>query len=183
MHNFFYAEQIESKPRREGYLGACYRSLCWNWRLSLGLKLAGIDVVASYEWWQPAIDTHNGNLGDNVVSRYPQTGTIRPSHGYRLGRRKPSLYRVLVPKPRVQWELGRAPRPGAVPGSRRAREAPPLGLRGMSHASPTCSPSGSVPRTTRCTASKTWLQIKIVDSRITAHRSRGAALHRRQCAL
>lgn len=28
---------------------------------SLGLKLAGFDVVASYEWWQPAIDTHNGN--------------------------------------------------------------------------------------------------------------------------
>ncbi|HEY5712951.1 MAG TPA: DNA (cytosine-5-)-methyltransferase, partial [Allosphingosinicella sp.] len=30
---------------------------------SLGLKLAGVDVVASYEWWQPAIDTHNANLG------------------------------------------------------------------------------------------------------------------------
>ena len=28
---------------------------------SLGLKLAGIEVVKSYEWWQPAIDTHNGN--------------------------------------------------------------------------------------------------------------------------
>lgn len=28
---------------------------------SLGLRLAGVDVVASYEWWQPAIDTHNGN--------------------------------------------------------------------------------------------------------------------------
>lgn len=31
---------------------------------SLGLRLAGVEVVASYEWWQPAIDTHNGNLGD-----------------------------------------------------------------------------------------------------------------------
>lgn len=30
---------------------------------SLGLRLAGIEVVASYEWWQPAIDTHNGNHG------------------------------------------------------------------------------------------------------------------------
>lgn len=30
---------------------------------SLGLKLAGIEVVTSYEWWQPAIDTHNANLG------------------------------------------------------------------------------------------------------------------------
>jgi DNA (cytosine-5)-methyltransferase 1 len=30
---------------------------------SLGLKLAGVEVVASYEWWQPAIDTHNGNQG------------------------------------------------------------------------------------------------------------------------
>ncbi len=30
---------------------------------SLGLRLAGVDVVASYEWWQPAIDTHNGNHG------------------------------------------------------------------------------------------------------------------------
>ena len=28
---------------------------------SLGLKLAGVKVVGSYEWWQPAIDTHNGN--------------------------------------------------------------------------------------------------------------------------
>lgn len=33
---------------------------------SLGLRLAGIDVVASYEWWQPAIDTHNGNLGGSL---------------------------------------------------------------------------------------------------------------------
>lgn len=30
---------------------------------SLGLRLAGIEVVASFEWWQPAIDTHNGNHG------------------------------------------------------------------------------------------------------------------------
>lgn len=30
---------------------------------SLGLRLAGVEVVASYEWWQPAIDTHNKNLG------------------------------------------------------------------------------------------------------------------------
>ncbi|HEY4201697.1 MAG TPA: DNA cytosine methyltransferase [Devosiaceae bacterium] len=30
---------------------------------SLGLKLAGIEVVASYEWWLPAVDTHNGNFG------------------------------------------------------------------------------------------------------------------------
>ena len=28
---------------------------------SLGLRLAGVEVVKSYEWWQPAIDTHNGN--------------------------------------------------------------------------------------------------------------------------
>lgn len=28
---------------------------------TLGLKLAGIDVVRSYEWWQPALDTHNNN--------------------------------------------------------------------------------------------------------------------------
>jgi DNA (cytosine-5)-methyltransferase 1 len=34
---------------------------------SLGLRLAGIDVVASYEWWQPAIDTHNGNHGGNLA--------------------------------------------------------------------------------------------------------------------
>ncbi|MDO9607434.1 MAG: DNA cytosine methyltransferase [Brevundimonas sp.] len=30
---------------------------------SLGLRLAGVEVVASYEWWQPAVDTHNGNHG------------------------------------------------------------------------------------------------------------------------
>lgn len=35
---------------------------------SLGLKLAGVEVVGSYEWWQPAIDTHNGNLGSNLES-------------------------------------------------------------------------------------------------------------------
>lgn len=29
----------------------------------LGLKLAGVELVASYEWWKPAIATHNGNLG------------------------------------------------------------------------------------------------------------------------
>lgn len=33
---------------------------------SLGLRLAGVEVVASYEWWQPAVDTHNGNLGGDV---------------------------------------------------------------------------------------------------------------------
>lgn len=33
---------------------------------SLGLNLAGIDVVASFEWWQPAIDTHNRNHGGNL---------------------------------------------------------------------------------------------------------------------
>ncbi len=33
---------------------------------SLGLRLAGVEVVNSYEWWQPAIDTHNGNLGGHL---------------------------------------------------------------------------------------------------------------------
>ena len=33
---------------------------------SLGLRLAGVEVVASYEWWQPAIDTHNGNHDGNL---------------------------------------------------------------------------------------------------------------------
>lgn len=33
---------------------------------SLGLKLAGVDVVSSYEWWKPAIDTHNGNHGTKL---------------------------------------------------------------------------------------------------------------------
>jgi len=33
---------------------------------SLGLRLAGVEVVASYEWWQPAIDTHNGNHGGDI---------------------------------------------------------------------------------------------------------------------
>lgn len=35
---------------------------------SLGLRLAGAEVVASYEWWQPAIDTHNGNHGGDLES-------------------------------------------------------------------------------------------------------------------
>ena len=33
---------------------------------SLGLRLAGVEVVASYEWWQPAVDTHNGNHGGTL---------------------------------------------------------------------------------------------------------------------
>lgn len=33
---------------------------------SLGLGLAGIDVVASYEWWDRAADTHRNNLGSAV---------------------------------------------------------------------------------------------------------------------
>lgn len=36
---------------------------------SLGLRLAGVEVVASYEWWQPAVDTHNGN----------HDGTLKPT--------------------------------------------------------------------------------------------------------
>ncbi|WP_119257801.1 DNA cytosine methyltransferase [Shinella zoogloeoides] len=32
----------------------------------LGLRLAGADLVASYERWKPAIDTHNGNLGGDI---------------------------------------------------------------------------------------------------------------------
>ncbi|WP_157632654.1 DNA cytosine methyltransferase [Hoeflea sp. 108] len=35
---------------------------------SLGLRLAGVDVVASYEWWQPAIDTHNSNHAGDLRS-------------------------------------------------------------------------------------------------------------------
>lgn len=34
---------------------------------SLGLRLAGVDVVKSYEWWQAAVDTHNGNHGGALV--------------------------------------------------------------------------------------------------------------------
>ena len=30
---------------------------------SLGLKLHGIDVIHSYEWWNQAVDTANKNLG------------------------------------------------------------------------------------------------------------------------
>lgn len=37
---------------------------------SLGLRLSGIEVVGSYEWWQPAVDTHNKN----------HRGTIRPTN-------------------------------------------------------------------------------------------------------
>ena len=37
-----------------------------GWKL--GLKMAGIDVVKSYEWWQPAIDTANKNFGSSDTS-------------------------------------------------------------------------------------------------------------------
>ncbi|RWA93338.1 MAG: DNA (cytosine-5-)-methyltransferase [Mesorhizobium sp.] len=33
---------------------------------SLGLRMAGVDVVASYEWWPTAVDTHNGNHGGTL---------------------------------------------------------------------------------------------------------------------
>jgi DNA (cytosine-5)-methyltransferase 1 len=32
----------------------------------LGLRLAGVEIVESYEIWKPAIATHNGNLGGDV---------------------------------------------------------------------------------------------------------------------
>lgn len=32
---------------------------------SLGLRLAGVEIVASYEWWKPAIATHAANHGEN----------------------------------------------------------------------------------------------------------------------
>jgi DNA (cytosine-5)-methyltransferase 1 len=35
---------------------------------SLGLGLAGIQVVQSYEWWLPAIDTHNRNHGGTATA-------------------------------------------------------------------------------------------------------------------
>ena len=33
---------------------------------TLGLKMAGIKVIASYEWWDNAIETHNRNFGTKV---------------------------------------------------------------------------------------------------------------------
>lgn len=35
---------------------------------SLGLRLAGVEVVASYEWWRPAVETHNGNHGGDLTT-------------------------------------------------------------------------------------------------------------------
>jgi DNA (cytosine-5)-methyltransferase 1 len=35
---------------------------------SLGLGLAGIEVIRSYDWWQPAIDTHNRNHGGKAFA-------------------------------------------------------------------------------------------------------------------
>ncbi len=32
---------------------------------TLGLKMAGIEVISSYEWWKDANDTHNKNFGTN----------------------------------------------------------------------------------------------------------------------
>lgn len=34
---------------------------------ALGLKAAGIEVVRSYEWWSPAVETHRANLSGEVV--------------------------------------------------------------------------------------------------------------------
>lgn len=34
---------------------------------SLGLKMAGIDVIKSFEYWQPALDTYNKNFNKNIT--------------------------------------------------------------------------------------------------------------------
>lgn len=34
---------------------------------ALGFRMAGLDVVQSYEWWGPAVDTHEKNIGTKVV--------------------------------------------------------------------------------------------------------------------
>lgn len=36
---------------------------------TLGFKLAGVEVVASYEYWQPAIDTHEANFESEVFKK------------------------------------------------------------------------------------------------------------------
>ena len=36
---------------------------------SIGLRMAGIDVVRCYEWWQPALDTYNKNLPPVAISQ------------------------------------------------------------------------------------------------------------------
>ena len=38
---------------------------CGGGGLSQGLKDAGFDVVAAYDWWQPAIDFYNQNFKDH----------------------------------------------------------------------------------------------------------------------
>jgi len=36
---------------------------------TLGFKMAGIEIVSSYEWWKDANDTHNRNFGSNHLER------------------------------------------------------------------------------------------------------------------
>lgn len=35
---------------------------------ALGLKLAGIEIIRSYEWWSSAVETHQKNLSSQVIS-------------------------------------------------------------------------------------------------------------------
>lgn len=48
---------------------------------SLGLRLAGVEVVASYEWWQPAVDTHNGNHGGSLTTTDVRTLELKDLPG------------------------------------------------------------------------------------------------------
>jgi DNA (cytosine-5)-methyltransferase 1 len=36
---------------------------------TLGLKMAGIEVVDSFEWWDEANRTHNNNFGKSIPER------------------------------------------------------------------------------------------------------------------
>lgn len=36
---------------------------------TLGLKMAGIEVISSYEWWKDANNTHNKNFGTNHIEK------------------------------------------------------------------------------------------------------------------
>ena len=54
---------------------------CGGGGLSQGLQDAGFDIVAAYDWWQPAINFYNQNKGEFEFRKGPIPMWRRPLIG------------------------------------------------------------------------------------------------------
>lgn len=51
----------------DGRPPVCIDAFCGSGGLSLGLREAGFDVLAAFDWDGPSVDTYRNNLGDHVL--------------------------------------------------------------------------------------------------------------------